>query len=244
LSITALPAWIGAPGLASVLAQSDEAVLQVHAVSDPKHGLFDPKQAQQWIAAFAKQTSKPFRVALPAYGSALVLDASGHTVGVESEAALPEPGERLELFSDPRAVAELVNSLEKSPPPNLRGFVWFRLPLPGDRRAWPLATIAAVIDGKPLHTEWAPDISDGGNGAFDVTVRNSGNLEAVLPASVDIGGTGCTDADALPGYRIEHTAGTPRFVRETNATLPATQSRPLGWVRCTHLMPGDLHVRA
>jgi len=75
-------------------------------------------------------------------------------------------------------------------------------------------------------------------------VRNSGNLEAVLPASVDIGGTGCTDADALPGYRIEHTAGTPRFVRETNATLPATQSRPLGWVRCTHLMPGDLHVRA
>ena len=244
LSITALPAWIGTPGLASVLAQSGEAVLQVHAVNDPKHGLFDPKQAQQWIAAFAKATDKPFLVALPAYGSALVLDGNGKTVGVESEAAISQAGERLELFSDPRAVAALLQALRQAPPANLRGFVWFRLPLPGDRRAWPLATIAAVIGGKPLHTEWSPDISDGGNGAFDVNVRNSGNLEAQLPGSVEIGGTGCTDADALPGYRIERSGSAARFVRETTATLPATQSRPLGWVRCTHLMPADLHVHA
>ena len=249
LSITALPAWIGAPGLADVLARSDEAVLQVHAVSDPKHGLFDAKQARQWIEAFAKQTNKPFRVALPAYGSALVLDADGHAVGVESEAALAEPGARMELFSDPRAVAGLLRDLERAPPPNLRGIVWFRLPLPGDRRAWPLATIVAVISGNDLHSAWMPAISDGGNGAFDVAVRNSGNLEAVLPASVDVGGSGCTDADALPGYRfekagIEHAGAAPRFVRETNATLPATQSRPIGWVRCTHLMPEDLHVHS
>jgi len=242
LSVTALPAWIGAPDLAGVLAQADEAVLQVHAVSDPKHGLFNPKQARQWIDEFAKQATKPFRVALPAYGSALVLDADGHTIGVESEAALASPGTRLELFSDPRAVAGLLRDLEKTPPPNLRGIVWFRLPLPGDRRAWPLATFVAVISGKDLHSAWTPDISDGGNGAFDVSVRNSGNLEAVLPASVDVGGTGCGDADALPGYRIEHAGTAPRFVRETNATLPATQSRPIGWVRCTHLMPEDLHV--
>ncbi len=247
LSITALPAWIGATGLADVLAQSDEAVLQVHAVSDPKHGLFDAKQAQQWIDTFAKQTTKPFRVALPAYGSALVLDADGKTVGVESEAALSDPGVRMELFSDPRAVAGLLRDLEKTPPPNLRGIVWFRLPLPGDRRAWPLATIVAVINGKDLHSAWTPAIGDSGNGAFDITLHNSGNLEAVLPASVDVGGTGCSDADALPGYRIEkagtgHAGATPRFVRETGATLPATQSRPIGWVRCTHLMPEDLHV--
>jgi hypothetical protein len=222
LSVTALPAWIGAPGLADVLTQSDEAVLQVHAVSDPKHGLFDSKQARQWIDAFARQTTKAFRVALPAYGSALVVDAEGHTVGVESEATLAEPGARMELFSDPREVAGLLRDLEHAPPPNLRGIVWFRLPLPGDRRAWPLTTIVAVINGKDLH--------------------NSGNLEAVLPASVDVGGTGCGDADALPGYRIEHAGAAPRFVRETHASLPATQSRPIGWVRCTHLMPEDLHV--
>ncbi len=244
LSITALPAWIGAPDLAAVLAQSDESVLQVHAVSDPKHGLFDASQAQQWIAAFAKETAKPFRVALPAYGSALVLDQNGKQHGVESEAALAEPGQRLELYSDPHAVAGLLRELEHAAPPNLRGFVWFRLPLPGDRRAWPLATIKAVIGGQELHSAWTPEIGDGGNGAFDITVRNSGNLEAVLPASIDVGGTGCSDADALPGYRIDKNAGALRFVRETGATLPATQTRPVGWVRCGHLVPGDLHVRA
>lgn len=242
LSITALPSWIGTAGLASALAQSDEAVLQVHAVSDPKHGLFDAKQARRWIDAFAKATSKSFRVALPAYGSALVLDAQGHQVGVESEAPLAEPGERLELFSDPRAVAELLRTLKQAPPPNLRGYLWFRLPLPGDRRAWPLATINAVIGGQELRSAWTPEIGDGGNGAFDISVRNSGNLEAVLPVSVEIGGSGCNDADALPGYRIERDNGTPRFARETNASLPATQTRPLGWVRCKHLVPGDVHV--
>lgn len=242
LSITALPAWIGLPGLADALAKSDEAVLQVHAVSDPQHGLFDAKQAEQWIAAFAKQTTKPFRVALPAYGSALVLDANGKTVGVESEAAIGAQGQRLELFSDPRAVEGLLKQIKDNPPKNFRGFVWFRLPLPGDRRAWPLATIDAVIEGKQLHSAWTPEVGDGGNGAFDITVRNSGNLEAVLPASIDVGGTGCGDADALPGYGIDRGDGTVHLVRENRATLPATQTRPLGWVRCTHLMPGDLHV--
>ena len=204
--------------------------------------MFDAKQARRWIDAFAKATSKPFRVALPAYGSALVLDANGHQVGVESEAPLAEPGARLELFSDPRAVANLLRALQQTPPPNLRGYLWFRLPLPGDRRAWPLATIDAVIGGQELRSAWTPQIGDGGNGAFDISVRNSGNLETALPASVEIGGNGCNDADALPGYRIERSNGAPRFVRETDKTLPATQTRPLGWVRCTHLVPGDLHV--
>ena len=243
LSVTVLPAWIGAPKFDAVLMEADEAVLQVHAVSDPKHGLFDPKQARQWIAAFAHASAKVFRVALPAYGSALVLDAQGRTVGVESESPLPEAGERLELFSDPRAVASLLRDLERDHPPSLRGVVWFRLPLPGDRRAWPLTTIDAVVAGRELRSEWAPEVNDGGNGAFDLAVRNSGNIEATLPALVEIGGSGCKDADALPGYRIERNNGAPRFVRETGATLPATQTRPIGWVRCAHLAKEDIHVR-
>jgi hypothetical protein len=242
LSVTVLPAWINAPKFDAVLMEADEAVLQVHAVTDPKHGLFDPKQARQWIDAFAHTSAKVFRVALPAYGSALVLDAQGRVIGVESEAPLPEPGARLELFADPAAVAGLLRDLDREHPFNLRGIVWFRLPLPGDRRAWPLTTIEAVIAGRELHSAWTPEVSDGGNGAFDIAVRNAGNIEAKLPASVEIGGNGCKDADALPGYRIERGDATPQFVRETNASLPATQTRPIGWVRCTHLLEGDVHV--
>lgn len=242
LSVTALPSWLDAPGLAGVLAQADESVLQVHAVSDPKHGLFDPKQARAWIDGYARASPKNFRVALPAYGSALVLDAQGHRIGVESESGLPVAGERQELFADPEAVAGLVREIRQDTPAHLTGFVWFRMPLPGDRRAWPLATIAAVIAGKPLHADFAPEIGDGGNGAFDITVRNSGNLEAKLPSSVEIEGTGCTDSDALPGYRAEKASGKTRFVRESEASLPATQARPLGWIRCTHLVTADIHV--
>lgn len=244
LSITALPAWLDSPALAGVLAQADEAVLQVHAVTDPRHGLFDPQQAQGWIERFAKVDAKPFRVALPAYGSALVLDARGHRVGVESESGLPVAGERLELFADPQEVAKLVRDLREKAPANLHGFIWFRMPLPGDRRAWPLATIAAVIAGKELHADFVAQVGEGGNGAFDVSIRNGGNLEARLPAAVDIGGQGCTDADALPGYRVDHAGGKLRYVRESDsrATLPATQTRPIGWVRCTVLKTADVHV--
>ena len=80
-------------------------------------------------STFAKQSTKPFRVALPAYSSALVLDADGHTIGVE-RAALPR--RHASNCSAIRAVAGLLRDLKNAEP---RGIVWFRLPLPGDRRA-------------------------------------------------------------------------------------------------------------
>ena len=48
LSITALPAWLDSPELPSLLSTVDSSVLQVHAVSDPRRGLFDPDQARKW----------------------------------------------------------------------------------------------------------------------------------------------------------------------------------------------------
>jgi hypothetical protein len=243
LSITALPAWIDAVGLPAVLAHVDEAVLQVHAVTDPAQGLFDAKQAALWITKFGALTKKPFRIALPAYGSALVLNADGTTAGVESEASIAQAGERRELNADPRAVAQLLRDLERTHPANLRGVLWFRLPLPGDRRAWPLATLGAVIDARPLQPKLVADTHANGNGAFDLQVSNLGTLETVLPAQLEIDAHDCGDADALPGYRIEHAGTVLRFVRETGATLPASQTRALGWVRCPQLSDKDLHVR-
>jgi hypothetical protein len=244
LSITALPAWIDAAALPAVLAQVDEAVLQVHAVTDPAQGLFDAKQAAQWIAKFGALTKKPFRIALPAYGSALLLNSDGTTAGVESEASIAQAGERRELNADPRAVAQLLRDLEHAHPANLSGVLWFRLPLPGDRRAWPLATLGAVIDARPLRPKLVADVHANGNGAFDLQVSNRGTLETALPTQLEIDSPGCGDADALPGYRIEHAGFSLRFVRETDATLPASQTRALGWVRCPQLSGKDLHVRS
>jgi len=51
LSITALPAWLDSPQLPALLATVDSSVLQVHAVSDPRRGLFAPEQAGRWAKA-------------------------------------------------------------------------------------------------------------------------------------------------------------------------------------------------
>ena len=67
LSITALPTWMSSSALERVAAEVSEIVLQVHAVDDPRHGLFDPAQAERWVRAFGRRTAQPFRVALPAY---------------------------------------------------------------------------------------------------------------------------------------------------------------------------------
>ncbi len=53
LSITALPAWLDSSQLPALLASVDSSVLQVHAVSDPRRGLFDPEQARRWAKAWA-----------------------------------------------------------------------------------------------------------------------------------------------------------------------------------------------
>ena len=149
LSITALPAWLDSPALPGLLETVDSSVLQVHAVSDPRQGLFDPKQARHWAQRWSDVTTRPFYLALPAYGVALLTQESGAPV-VESEVPIDHGGERRELLADPQQVAGLAADLRAYPPKHLAGLIWFRLPLAGDRRAWSLTTLGAVARGDNL----------------------------------------------------------------------------------------------
>ncbi len=77
---------------------------------------------------------KPFRVALPAYGMALLgFDAQG--AQVESESSLRVAGNGRELTVAPQQIADFLQTLAQQTPPRLRGIIWFRLPLADDRRA-------------------------------------------------------------------------------------------------------------
>jgi hypothetical protein len=146
LSITALPTWLSSPDLRSVLTQVDEVILQVHAVQNPRAGLFDVKLALQWVETLARQSTTPFRVALPTYGSRVSWRSDGSLLAVESEAALLTGGDdAVELMVSPQEVASLLHELEHDPPLHLTGIVWFRLPTAADRRAWSLDTWRAVI---------------------------------------------------------------------------------------------------
>jgi len=240
LSITALPAWLDSPQLPALLQAVDSSVLQVHAVSDPRRGLFDPAQARQWAERWSRVGDKPFYLALPAYGVALLPDTGGAPV-VESETPLNRGGERRELLPDPQQLADLGRQLRNQPPAHLAGLIWFRLPLPGDRRAWSLTTLKAVARGDALASHWRVELS--GQAALrDITLVNVGNLDLPIPARVELDVASCDAADGLNGYRLQQSPQHLIFNRQSSARLAAGGRRVLGWARCHGIDQGAWNV--
>jgi hypothetical protein len=241
LSITALPSWLGSRELPALLATVDSSVLQVHAVSDPRLGLFEPGQARQWAQAWSKVTDKPFYLALPAYGGALLSNTEGAPL-VESEVAIEQAGERQELMADPRQLATLALELRKDPPPHLAGLIWFRLPLKGDRRAWSLTTLKAVARGEALDSQLDLSLVEQ-DGLFDIRLRNQGNLDSPLPEHLTLAVAQCDGFDAVAGYTVRQQGPQLLFSRQQPARLAAGGERAVGWARCTKIDQGASHVR-
>lgn len=232
LSITALPAWLDAAELDRVLAEADEAVLQVHAVRNPSGGLFDAGLARAWIARFAARSRVPFRVALPAYGARVDFDRFGNPAAVESEAPLlaSVPDSR-ELAVDPAAVAALLASLRGDAPPGLRGIVWFRLPTAEDRRAWSLSTWRAVVEGRSLVPRFGARLRAAESpGLYDLVLENRGDVDTPWPR-IEVG-PGCAAADAIAGYALRSGASGQVFRPIRSGLLPARGRVAVGWLRC------------
>lgn len=240
LSITALPAWLGSSQLPALLATVDSSVLQVHAVSDPRRGLFDPEQARRWASDWGKISSKPFYLALPAYGVALLPDADGAPV-VESEVPIERDGQRRELLADPQQLSELAKDLREDRPEHLAGLIWFRLPLANDRRAWSLTTLRAVARGDALSSRLGLSFSEH-DGLYDIHLANSGNLDAAWPAQLRVKASACEGADALAGYSLQQSADLLTFTRLRDGRLPAGGQRAIGWARCAFIDQGGSHV--
>jgi hypothetical protein len=239
LSITALPTWIEGHGLRSVLTSADSSVLQVHSVLDPQHGLFDARHAAAWIATYAKITPKDFDVALPDYGSRVAWDAQGKLVGVLSEQSgvLTGPVQK-EIEADPRDVAALLAELRNAHPRNLKGIVWFRLPVDGDQRIWSFSTLESVVQGKALEHQWTVSIERDTLNAYRINLSNAGNLDAQLPGALRI--PNCQAADGI-GYAVDHHADDLRFARRTERVLRAKESIAVGWTRCA-LTPEEVAI--
>lgn len=240
LSITALPAWLDSPELPALLSTVDSSVLQVHAVSDPRRGLFDPDQARKWAKGWGRVTTKPFYLALPAYGVALLSGASGAPV-VESEVPVGRGGERRELLADPLQLRTLAMDLRADPPAHLAGLIWFRLPLAGDRRAWSLTTLAAVARGDALDSRLSVKLS-AHDGLYDISVSNQGNLDSPWPERVTLAAQGCDGADALAGYALQQSPDLLTFTRLSDGRIAAGGQRAIGWARCTKIDQGGSNV--
>lgn len=269
LSITALPTWLDSAALDDLLAHADEAVLQVHAVMNPAQGLFDPVQARAWLRAFARRTQRPWRVALPTYGSRVTWNAQGRVAGIESEnpmllADSGAPGLTHELVVPPQQIDAFVTQIEHDALPRLAGIVWFRLPTGNDDRAWSAGTWRAVLTRAPLNAAIAAQVrsSDTGSdtrsdadshadsarggaprpaGLFDVSLVSSGNADAPLPAIVRTDAS-CSAADGINGYALDYDAHGMLLRRVQPGLLRAGMRRTIGWLRCGETDPTKVSV--
>jgi hypothetical protein len=240
LSITALPSWLDSPELPALLSTVDSSVLQVHAVSDPRRGLFDSDQAKKWVKAWSRITSKPFYLALPAYGVALLSGDSGAPI-VESEVPVERAGKRRELLADPQQLSRLGIALRNDSPAHLAGLIWFRLPLANDRRAWSLTTLRAVARGDALDSRLALKLS-AQDGLYDINLSNQGNLDSAWPERLTLAVQGCNGADALAGYALQQSPDLFTFTRLRDGRVPAGGRRAIGWARCAHIDQGGSNV--
>jgi hypothetical protein len=233
LSITALPTWMNSTQLEGVTRTLDEIVLQVHAVDDPRRGLFDADQAERWVREFGRRIHRPFRVALPAYDVRVTWRPDGRLASVEGERpSLAGPSDGEVLSAPPQMLRRFLDTLHRAAPDNLVGVVWFRLPTDADVRAWSLDTWRAVIAGAlPAAQLKAGLVATERPGVWTVTVSNEGSVDAALPRRVRLS-AGCEMADGANGYRLASAEGPMALETTVGGRLRAHRQRVIGWARC------------
>ncbi len=236
ITVTALPTWLAAADFAAVADAADLLVLQVHAIEDPRLGLFDPGRAARWVFALARRTSRPFLVALPAYGARVAATVEGRLLAVSAEMPAMDGETGEEVVASPEAVASFLQAMRLDRPAQMRGVVWFRLPTVDDRRAWNGATLRAVVRGDPLRPHidivTRPGIVPG---VADILVENSGDEDGALPTEVALPG-GCEVFDGVGQYGID--GGT--LMLRGQGLVPPHASVLAGWMRCGDA--GNLHA--
>lgn len=243
LSITTLPTWLNSGELDALLRVPDEAVLQLHAVQNPTLGLFDAKRALAWTTAFSNRTQRPWRVALPTYGSRVSWDDDGNISAIESERpALLSANRASELVAAPATMAAFADQLRQQAPAGLAGIVWFRLPTAADERAWSLATWRAVLMRQTLNAGLQVTAQPaGGAGALDLKLSNNGNADTTLPFAIRWNGV-CRAADGINGYTLERDDAGWYLRRRHDGLLRAGALRNIGWIRCES-PPTTFHVQ-
>ncbi len=247
LSITALPTWMDSGALERLARDLDEIVLQVHAVDDPRRGLFDPDQAERWVREFGRRIRIPFRVAVPAYDVRVTWRPDGRLASVEGEVPLLSGAGNGELLeAAPAQVLRFLRALDRLAPDNLAGIAWFRLPTDADSRSWSRQTWRAVITGVlPPARVTAALVPTERADLWTVTLTNDGPVDAALPRRVRLD-PACEMADGANGFRLTAAslgAGRPLVLETARVErLRANRGRIIGWARCTQTNEGKLDV--
>lgn len=241
LTITALPAWLGAAEWPALAASVDGFVLQVHALTAPARPgqpirLCDSAAALAAVER-AAEAGQPFRVALPTYAYDAVFDINQRLLGVLAETpepALPAERGRVRLAPQPAEIAGLVRGWQADRPAMLQGIIWFRLPVAGDVRNWAWPTLDAVRQGiEPKADVRVRAVTTGG--LVELTAENRGDADGELPEVTTLRwqGASLVASDATLDLAVTSDADRAQFVNTTHhsATLPPGAHQALGWLR-------------
>jgi hypothetical protein len=250
---TALPSWLNRSAFRRLAASSDGFVLQVHSLARPQHlheraVLCDPVAARQAVERAAKVTDGvPFRVALPTYGYWLAFGSNGAYLGASAEGpppARPSGTQYRELSADASAMAQLVADWTRDRPVSMRGLIWYRLPVEGDRLNWRWRTLETVMAGQPPFARLEAVLESSSDGLTEVRVVNQGSADRTGPIAIRLRWSGAhrLGADGIRGF--EAILGGPNDVLFTNAIcrLPAGEGSRIGWVRLNAPVPITLEA--
>lgn len=243
LSITALPSWLDNPdALRALRGIADESVLQVHAVDARQAHLFNADNALNWVAAWQANAHSPFRVALPAYRLRVRSAANGKALVVAAEGPGELAGDAArERYAIPAEVARVVRELNQMRPSMLRGWLWFRLPVEGDRLGWAPTTLAYAMRGEMPMARIELLAVARGNGLFDLFLHNADQLDGLGPSVIAFPAH-CGVLEGSGAFVTD--PSTRRLQAEQAPWLSPDQRLAIGFTRCAQPLPAQQVLHA
>ena len=255
VTITALPAWMSNKNFGELVNATKGFVLQVHSLDQARlennsPSLCDANAAVDWVEK-ASRCGVPFLVALPTYGYIVVYDDNGKVRGLIAESGGPElaAGSTIqEVRSDPQALSQLVHQWSVEHPAMMKGIIWYRLPVVGDRMNWSWATLHSVMQGKTPQPNLVIRQKQTEPCLIEFFAFNDGNDDAPIPTTMTAQWTDVDliASDALAGMELENS--NPQqvtFKRQNMAILDRLrpgEERQIGWLRLNKETKVNIHV--
>lgn len=237
---TALPSWLKRSEFATLARAADGFILQVHSLDPPRQAnapftLCDPAAARRAVTQAAR-VGVPFRVALPTCGYLVAFDSTGKFLGLSAEgpaSTWPDGVTQRDVRADPVAMAGLISEWMTHRPSSLRGVIWYRLPVSGDRLNWRWPTLAAAMAGSSPQASLRAVTRRAAGGLVDVDLHNDGAADQSHPVQLVLHWKAgrVVACDGLAGFEVTERAGNQLRFHVSDLRLEAGTKRSVGWVR-------------